>query len=221
MGKTYRTSPYANWRGAEHSAQKWMAQIGFSGTRVTPPGNDSGLDVVADRACAQVKNNSNPVGRPDLQRLAGAGLGYENLLFFSASGYTQGAKEFADTWRIALFILPPDGTVRAVNRAASSLIAKLEAESKALQAQGSMGCAILLFLCIPAILWVLINGIVATTMRQDWQEQFWPFLAVTGILAVMMFGLAKGGQGMLRRARRLRLEAARDEATGNHPSDID
>lgn len=211
MAKTYRSVPYTTWREAEHSAQKWMDQVGFKGSRVTPPGNDAGLDVVAERACAQVKTNASPVGRPDLQRLAGAGLGYGQLMFFSASGYTPSAKEFADTWRIALFILPPDGRVRTANRAASSLVSKMETESKASQARGATGCGILLLLGIPFIGWVFINGIIATTVRQDWQEQFWPFMAVTGILATMVFGLLAGGRAMLRRGRRLRVEAEKEE----------
>lgn len=59
---------------AEAYAAEVMRALGFRDARVTPPGNDGGIDVVSDRGIAQVKMEGLPTGRPALQALTGAAL---------------------------------------------------------------------------------------------------------------------------------------------------
>ena len=87
---------------------------------MTNGGADGGIDVRSTRALAQVKYLAAAVGRPDLQRLAGAGAGEpgKQLFFFSGSDYTPTALEYADLTGIALFSYGLDGSMSPVNAAA-------------------------------------------------------------------------------------------------------
>jgi hypothetical protein len=92
---------------AERFAADACRQLGFEGARVTPPGADGGIDVI-DRQrnlYGQVKAWNKPVGRPDLQKLVGATPANSVRVFFSTSGYTQPAREYADTNKVALFLI--------------------------------------------------------------------------------------------------------------------
>ena len=70
--------------------------MGYDDAEVTGPGADGGVDVTSRRSVAQVKTETLPVGRPALQRLHGVAMadGKEGL-FFSLSGYTSQAVEWA------------------------------------------------------------------------------------------------------------------------------
>lgn len=108
------------FRDAELNAAKHMRSIGISDAEVTGNGADGGIDVRSAVAIAQVKFLSIPVGRPDLQRLVGARAGNERreMLFYSKSGYTRTALEYANAHRIALYTFDTSGTVTAVNTTA-------------------------------------------------------------------------------------------------------
>ncbi|UNN05008.1 restriction endonuclease [Rhodococcus opacus] len=109
----YITTPEA----AEFNAAARMRELGYPDARVTGRGADGGVDVVSDRAVAQVKQESYQTGRPALQRLYGA-RGEDrsrDLLFFSAAGYSRQAVAYADTVGIALFTYDVLGRIAAAN----------------------------------------------------------------------------------------------------------
>lgn len=109
---------------AERNAAVQMTLLGFPDARVTEAGADGGIDVISKRALAQVKWQGGMAGRPDLQRLYGArGIDHvKAMLFFTASGYSRSAVEYADTVNMALFVYDPTGELEAVNTAATALI---------------------------------------------------------------------------------------------------
>lgn len=115
----YITTPHQ----AELNAAQLMRSWGFVDATATTGGADSGIDVRSRSALAQVKWKSGVTGRPDCQRLVGArGNGSERLFFFSASGYSAQAVEYADQVGIALFTYDPLGAAEAVNSEASRML---------------------------------------------------------------------------------------------------
>lgn len=78
--------PVLSWQAAENMAAAHMRAYGFSDARTTPGGSDGGIDVVSRWGVAQVKYFSNPVGRPDVQKLRGAAHGRDRVLFYALSG---------------------------------------------------------------------------------------------------------------------------------------
>lgn len=122
-----------DWRAAEELAARWMRATGFPDAVTTPAGADAGIDVVAANAIAQVKLESTPIGRPALQRLAGARAHQHHLalLFFSGSGFSAKAVEYADDMGVALLRFDRSGAVFTVNRHAEQIInaAKLADET--------------------------------------------------------------------------------------------
>ena len=109
-----------SWQDAEVNAATWMRRWGHADATVTDGGADGGVDVRSERALAQVKCLAAAVGRPDLQRLGGVGAGEpgKQLFFFSGSGYTATASEYADATGMALFTYGLDGSVAPANAAA-------------------------------------------------------------------------------------------------------
>lgn len=101
-----------------------MRELGFTEARVTTRGPDGGIDVRAPEAVAQVKYWNKPVGTPDLQRLYGARANnhHQQMLFFARSGFSKGARDYADIHGIALFTFDHAGAVSAVNDSARSLV---------------------------------------------------------------------------------------------------
>jgi hypothetical protein len=73
---------------------------------------------------AQVKWKGGVVGRPDLQRFYGACAGEQHkaTLFFSASGYSESALEYARVVNIALFEFDPLGEIEPLNSAAETMV---------------------------------------------------------------------------------------------------
>ena len=81
---------------------------------------DQGIDVVCDEAVAQVKAHMVPIGRPDLQNLAGvAAVEGKTALFFALNGFTAQAIEWADKAKMALFTFDLQGEPEPVNQIAS------------------------------------------------------------------------------------------------------
>jgi len=111
---------------AEHMAADAMRMLGFSDAKVTPVGPDSGIDVRATGAIAQVKFRSAQTGRGDIQRLVGARGNQPTLelLFFAAAGYSAHAIEYATELDVALFVFDPFGRLTSHSPAAEYLLAR-------------------------------------------------------------------------------------------------
>jgi hypothetical protein len=110
-------------RQAEFNAVAKMRTLGYLDAQVCAPGADGGIDVSSERALAQVKHRGAQTGRPDIQRLYGArgDQTHLDLLFFSASGYSRHAVEYADEAGIMLFTYDLSGELEPVNAAAYEL----------------------------------------------------------------------------------------------------
>ena len=102
---------------AELNAAAKMRAMGYIDAVSTTGGSDGGIDVRSSRALAQVKWRGGVVGRPDLQNLYGArGNNTDKaLLFFSASGYSKQAIEYAVQVGIELWVYDPTGAVMKSN----------------------------------------------------------------------------------------------------------
>jgi len=113
---------------AEENAAEKMRVMGFTDAQVTGPGPDGGIDVWSRKAVAQVKWRSAQTGRPELQRLYGArgDNHHQKLLFFTASGYSQAAIEYAKSVKIALFTYDPLGELTPHNKRARKLLTNPE-----------------------------------------------------------------------------------------------
>lgn len=110
--------PAADWRAAEELAVRHLRELGFHDARTTAGGADGGVDVVATGVVAQVKHWAKPVGQPSLRDLFGvAQAAAATAFFYSRSGYTPAALEWANATGIALFTYTLDGQVRACNAA--------------------------------------------------------------------------------------------------------
>jgi hypothetical protein len=111
----------SSWQQAEALATWHMQKLGFEDAAMTPPGADGGLDVRATNAVAQVKHYATPIGAPVIQQLRGAAHGQGAALFYSLSGYTKAAVEYANDAAVALFTYNESGVVQPVNHAADIL----------------------------------------------------------------------------------------------------
>ena len=111
----------SSWQQAEALATWHMQSLGFDDAKMTPPGADGGLDVRATDAVAQVKHYATPIGAPVIQQLRGAAHGQGAALFYSMSGYTKAAVEYANDAAVALFTYNENGVVRPFNHAAQIL----------------------------------------------------------------------------------------------------
>lgn len=110
-----------SWQQAEALAAWHMQKLGFDDAEMTPPGADGGLDVRATDAVAQVKHYATPIGAPVIQQLRGAAHGQGAALFYSMSGYTKAAVEYANNAAVALFTYNESGVVQPFNHAAQIL----------------------------------------------------------------------------------------------------
>jgi tetratricopeptide (TPR) repeat protein len=115
-----------SWQAAEQMAQTWMFFFGYYDARVTQAGSDGGVDVVSSEAIAQVKFEQSRTGRPKLQELTGEAVtSGKKAFFFSLSGYTKNAVEWAESSPagLALFQYDHEGMVSAVNSEAKAVLA--------------------------------------------------------------------------------------------------
>lgn len=114
-------------RQAEENVAAVMRRLGYSDADVTGVGPDAGVDVVSSTALAQVKWQGAVVGRPELQRLVGA-RGRDtkkSLLFFTASGFSQAAVDYAEDLEIALFLYDPTGSPIPQNLLAHKIVQRM------------------------------------------------------------------------------------------------
>lgn len=112
-----------NWQDAEEVAAAHMRGVlGYEDARITGAGTDNGIDVTSLFAVAQVKHLTAPVGQPDVQRLVGANETAKTMLFYSSSGYSKIAIEYAERSGVALFRFVPPGSPVPVSTAAHQLL---------------------------------------------------------------------------------------------------
>lgn len=108
---------------AEFYAAEVMESLGFTGVSVTPTGADEGIDVSSREALAQVKMEGVKTSREKVQRLTGICSYYDQrAIFFSLSGYTSPAIEWADKTDTACFEFQYDGTITPRSAAAKNLL---------------------------------------------------------------------------------------------------
>jgi hypothetical protein len=111
----------SDYRQAEEISASWLRRFGYRDAEVScksGSGHDDGIDVYSVRAVAQVKYwLTKRVGIREVQRLAGASEPGQAKFFFAASGYTKEAARWAalSDQRVALFIIRPNGHLRAEN----------------------------------------------------------------------------------------------------------
>ncbi|GAA1843445.1 restriction endonuclease [Asanoa iriomotensis] len=123
-----------DWRQAEQLAVWHLRHLGYHDARATQAGADPGADVSATGAVAQVKHWAQPVGQPPLRDLFGvAQAAGARPVFYSQSGYTVAALEWASATGIALFGYSTDGQVMGQNTVAHDLerAARPDASKKA------------------------------------------------------------------------------------------
>jgi hypothetical protein len=115
--------PATDWRQAEQLAVWHLRQLGYHDARATPAGADAGADVLATGAVAQVKHWAQPVGQPPLRDLFGVAQATgARPLFYSYSGYTPQALQWASATKTALFTYTIWGEVVGQNAAAHELV---------------------------------------------------------------------------------------------------
>lgn len=115
---TSATSPWAlTPRKAEELAALWMRAMGATNVQVTRFQGDGGIDVKSSKYIAQVKRFNSNVGVAPIRELAGVvRVDGRRGLFFTTTGYAQGAIEFANHAGIALFTMGyENGELTAVN----------------------------------------------------------------------------------------------------------
>lgn len=110
------------WQGLEDLARRHAISVGFGDATLTAAGADGGVDLVGRDMAAQVKMLAQPVGRPQVQQLTGAAGGVEHRLFYSSSGFSSQAVEYATQSGVALFGVGQDGSVAPVNDMAGRLL---------------------------------------------------------------------------------------------------
>jgi hypothetical protein len=112
--------PSCTPREAEYVAAQWMRYLGGTSCRVTQASRDGGMDIVSDTHVAEVKHHLSPVGVNFVRQIYGTATGAAKLaMFFSLSGYTRDAEDFANANSIALFRYDPaDRTLTPKSRSA-------------------------------------------------------------------------------------------------------
>ncbi|MAF96376.1 MAG: hypothetical protein CMM60_11570 [Rhodospirillaceae bacterium] len=98
-------NPEPHWRDYEQAAGAFLTGLGIAGVRIAGAGADGGVDVrVVGKLVGQVKALESKVGRPQLQQIYGiARAEGVQPLFFSRSGYSKAATEWANSVEMPLF----------------------------------------------------------------------------------------------------------------------
>ena len=98
-------NPEPHWRDYEQAAGAFLTGLGFAGVRIADAGADGGVDVrVVGTLVGQVKAQESKVGSPQLQQLYGIARAEDlQALFFSKSGYSKAATEWANSVEMPLF----------------------------------------------------------------------------------------------------------------------
>jgi predicted nucleic acid-binding Zn-ribbon protein len=102
------------WEDAERLAEKHMLRLGHPDARRTNAGADGGVDVESGRAVAQVKDQSNPVGRHLIQQLYGVARSKNKAAYFFARRYAPQAVEWARENGVKLYQFTRAGVVTEV-----------------------------------------------------------------------------------------------------------
>ena len=102
---------------AEDIAADWMRRHGFRDATVMSGGVDTGVHVIASRAVAQVRTSFTPVGPEDLSRLVRDSRTMSGCqrIFFSLSGYSEEARDYAEEHSIALLVAGRNGSIVPAN----------------------------------------------------------------------------------------------------------
>lgn len=112
---------------AEAVCAEWLAYFDRSPAMVTRKGADGGIDVYTGRTVGQVKMEAVRTARPALQALYGAATAEsKRAIFFCLAGYTRDAVLWADKVGLPLFQFDYQGTPSPINRAARSVLARIE-----------------------------------------------------------------------------------------------
>lgn len=94
---------------AERLAAQWLSFLGAAGCRVSQATRDGGMDVIADHFVAEVKHHQVPVTPVAVRALSGVATGVGKIpVFFSLSGYTSAAVEFAESPNIGMALFQYD-----------------------------------------------------------------------------------------------------------------
>ena len=121
-------------RDAETAARDWMIAWDHFDACLTREGADAGIDVDSSDAVAQVKAQTQPTGRPDVQRLSGvASVEGKAGYFFSIAGFTDEAQEWAERANIALFSFDLTGEPTPVNQVAEDALSRRVPDERALE----------------------------------------------------------------------------------------
>jgi tetratricopeptide (TPR) repeat protein len=114
-------------REAEFQMAKWLVYWGFLDAKAGKGSNDEGIDVEGDLIVAQVKHRDVASTREELQKLHSNMVEHKKRgVFFSRSGFTRQATEFAirPAIQIALFTFDNFGVPTAVNELAKEMSKK-------------------------------------------------------------------------------------------------
>lgn len=91
-------------RNAEFFCKNFMLFKGAYGAEVTQGSKDGGLDVISENFVGQVKHLHNKVGVKELREFLGASISTKKIpVFFSKSGYTDEARDFAIKNQILIY----------------------------------------------------------------------------------------------------------------------
>ena len=116
----------------EQAAASWMRVNGFPDATVHDPTIDTGVDIIAVSAVAQVRSGAQLVTGSDLTRFvsSSASMVGKNRLVFARAGYADDAVALADAHGLALFIERAGADMVPVNGWAQGLLlARLGATS--------------------------------------------------------------------------------------------
>lgn len=103
------------WEDAERLAEMYLQYLRYTDARRTGAGSDGGVDVESARAVAQVKDQSNPVGRPLIQQLYGVAQSKRKKAFFFARRYAPQAVEWARENDVTLYQFNRAGEIKRVD----------------------------------------------------------------------------------------------------------
>lgn len=108
----------------EQTAVAWMRVNGFPDATVHDPTIDTGVDIIAVSAVAQVRSGAQLVTGADLMRFASssASMVGKNRLVFARAGYADDAVALADAHGLALFIERQGADMVPVNGRAQGLL---------------------------------------------------------------------------------------------------
>lgn len=92
-------------REAEFLARDWMLYLGADKAEVSSATRDGGMDVVSAKFVAEVKHHAAPVPPSLVRQIFGVATHKQKMaLFFSLSGYSAAAMQFARETGVALFV---------------------------------------------------------------------------------------------------------------------